>query len=136
MELTREHVLGVVDTYIRAWTTKDPDLIVSIFTETGTYHERVLEEPIRNSDGIRKYWETKVIGAQDRITCKMLSLYLDGNTAIVEWEAEFDDLAMGVRKHMQEIAVLEFDGPLIASLREYWSSKALPEPIPGVTTAG
>jgi hypothetical protein len=35
---------------------------------------------------------------QANITCRLLSLYLDGDTAIAEWEAEFDDLIQGVRK--------------------------------------
>ena len=125
MELTRQHVQDVVDTYIRAWVEKDPDLIVTIFTDTATYHERVLEEPIRNRDGIRQYWQTKVVESQDRITCKLLSLFLDGNTAIVEWEAEFDDLPQKVRKRMREVAILVFEGQLIASLREYWSSEKM-----------
>lgn len=55
----------------------------------------------------------------------MLSLYLDGNTAIAEWEARFDDRADGVRKRMREVAILEFEGRLIASLREYWSSEVI-----------
>jgi nuclear transport factor 2 (NTF2) superfamily protein len=125
MELTRQDVQDVVDTYIRAWVAKDPDLIVTIFTDTATYHERVLEEPIRNREGIRQYWQTKVVESQDRITCKLLSLFLDGNTAIVEWEAEFDDLPQKVRKRMREVAILVFEGQLIASLREYWSSEKM-----------
>lgn len=125
MELTRQDVLDVVDTYIRAWVGQDPDLIVTIFTDSATYHERVLEEPIRNRDGIHKYWQTKVVQAQGRIECKLLNMYLDGNTAIVEWEAEFDDLVQGTRKQMREIAVLVFDGKLIASLREYWASRRI-----------
>ena len=52
-----------------------------------------------------------------------LNLYLDGNTAIAEWDAEFDDLTQGVRKHMIEVAILEFEGKLVGSLREYWSSE-------------
>lgn len=32
-------------------------------------------------------------------------------------------MAQGVRKRMWEIAVLEFDGRMIASLREYWASE-------------
>jgi hypothetical protein len=74
-------------------------------------------------DAIRDYWQTKVVEAQANIRCELLSVYLDGETAIAEWEARFDDLAQGVRKRMREIAVLEFDGPLIASLREYWASE-------------
>jgi hypothetical protein len=125
MGLTTQEVRDVVDTYIRAWVQKDPDLIVTIFTETATYHERVLEEPIRNRGGIREYWQTKVVESQDRITCEPLNLYLDGNTAIVEWEAQFDDLAQRVRKRMREVAILVFEGTLIASLREYWSSEQI-----------
>jgi hypothetical protein len=123
MELTKQDVRDVLDVYIRAWETQDPDLIVTIFTEGATYHERVLEAPIPNRDAIRRYWETKVVADQANIKCELLNVYLDGNTAIAEWEAEFDDVVKGVRKRMREIAVLDFDGRQIAALREYWSSE-------------
>ena len=123
MTLTREHVREVLGIYIRAWENQDPDLIVTIFSPTATYHERILGEPIPDRNAIRDYWQTKVVEAQANIRCELLSVYLDGDTAIAEWEARFDDLAQGVRKRMREIAVLEFDGPLIASLREYWASE-------------
>jgi hypothetical protein len=122
MTLTRQDVRDVLDIYIRAWERQDPNLIITIFTEDATYHERVLEAPIQNRDAIRDYWHTKVVESQANIKCKLLSLYLDGTTAIAEWEAEFDDLAQQVRKRMREIAVLEFEGRLIAGLREYWAS--------------
>lgn len=125
MDLTREHVVGVIDTYIRAWQTQDPDLIVTIFTEDATYHERVLEAPIEKRDGIRAYWQTKVVEEQARISCRLLALYIDGETAIAEWEAEFDDVPGGVRKRMREVAILDFEGSLIAKLREYWASESI-----------
>jgi hypothetical protein len=125
MALTREDVRDVIDVYIRAWEQQDPDLIVTIFTEGATYHERVLKDPIPDRQAIRRYWETKVVQSQANIKCELLSLYLDGDTAIAEWEAEFDDLAQGLRKRMREIAVLVFDGRRIASLREYWSSETV-----------
>lgn len=123
MTLTREHVREVLETYVRAWETQDPDLIVTIFTPAATYHERVLREPIPDRDAIRAYWQEKVVGAQANIRCRLLTVHVDGETAVAEWEAYFDDLAQGVRKRMQEIAVIEFDGPLICALREYWASE-------------
>lgn len=102
--------------------TQDPELIVTIFTPTATYHERVLDEPILNIGGIRQYWETKVVKEQANIDAKLLNLYLDGTTAIAEWEAYLDELVKGHRKLMREVAILEFDGDRIASLREYWAS--------------
>jgi ketosteroid isomerase-like protein len=125
VELAKQDVREVLNTYIQAWQDQDPDLIVTIFAESATYHERVLKDPIPNREAIRQYWQDKVVGAQANIRCKLLSLYLDGDTAIAEWEAEFDDLAQGVRKRMREIAVLVFEGHLIASLREYWASEPI-----------
>ena len=75
--------------------------------------------------GNPEYWQAKVVESQARITCELLNLYLDGDTAIVEWEAEFDDVAQSVRKRMREVAILVFEGQLIASLREYWSSEPI-----------
>lgn len=121
--LTKLEAALVVDTYIKAWTTQDPDLITTIFTEQATYHERVLQDPIPDRDAIRAYWQSKVVESQGNIDVKLLSLYLDGHTVIAEWDARFDDLVQGGRKHMREIAVLEFEGGLIKSLREYWASE-------------
>ncbi len=123
MTLTKQDVRNVVDLYIRAWVEQDADLIETIFTDTATYHERVFEEPIQGRHGIRAYWKAKVVESQSGIKCELLNLYLDGNTAIVEWEAEFDDLAQKFRKRIREVAILVFEGRLIASLREYWSSE-------------
>ena len=126
MTLTKQQVREVLDIYIRAWESQDPALIGTIFTEGATYHERVMGEPIRGRDGIRDYWQTKVVGSQANITCELLNLYLDDGTAIAEWEATFDDRAQQVRKRMREVALLTFDGPQISSLREYWASEELP----------
>ena len=128
MALTKQDVRDVIDVYIRAWETQDEELILTIFTEGATYHERVMREPIPDRESIGAYWRSKVVESQANITCRLLSLYLDGDTAIAEWEAEIDDLAQGTRKRMREIAVLVFDGHLIASLREYWASEAVPAP--------
>ncbi|WP_084020416.1 nuclear transport factor 2 family protein [Mycobacterium avium] len=121
------NVHKVVDTYLQAWMDQDPDLIVTIFTDDATYHERVLEEPIRTQAGIRNYWQTKVVEQQANIEAKLLNLYLAENTttAIAEWEAQFDDLVERTRKRMREVAILEFDGDRIARLREYWASQRL-----------
>jgi hypothetical protein len=120
---SRQQAREVLDTYVRAWETQDPDLIVTIFTPGATYHERVLKAPIPDRDAIRKYWETKVVAEQANITCRLLNVYIDGDVVIAEWLAEFDDVVESVRKRMREIAVLEFDGELIGSLREYWASE-------------
>lgn len=131
MTLTKQGVTDVIDVYIRAWQDQDPDLICTIFTPDATYHERVMSDPIPDREAIRAYWQSKVVEAQANITCRLLNLYLDGDTAIAEWEAEFDDMAQGIRKRMREIAVLTFEGGLISSLREYWASQTVGEMADG-----
>jgi ketosteroid isomerase-like protein len=123
MALTKAHVRKVLDIYFRAWTTQDPDLIVTIFTPTATYQERILEQPVRNEAGIREYWDMRVVNGQANIEVQLLNLYLDGTTAVAEWEVHFDEVADGNRKRMLEVALLEFEGDRIASLREYWSAE-------------
>ena len=82
MGLTRQDAREVIDTYIRAWESQDPDLIVTIFTEDATYHERILQDPIAGREGIRRYWEDKVVRSQAVIRVELLNLYLDGVTVI------------------------------------------------------
>ncbi|WP_409428978.1 nuclear transport factor 2 family protein [Mycobacterium sp. SMC-11] len=120
-------VRTTIDTYLRAWTQQDPELIVTIFTDDATYHERVLGEPIRTRAGIRDYWQRKVVEGQANIDARLLNLYTatDGSTVIAEWEATFDDRVQNVRKRMREVAILEFAGERISSLREYWASEIL-----------
>lgn len=120
-------VRATIDTYLRAWMQQDPDLIVTIFTDDATYHERVLQEPIRTRAGIRDYWQTMVVEGQADIDARLLNLYraTDGTTVIAEWQATFDDRVQGQRKRMREVAILEFAGEQIASLREYWASEVI-----------
>jgi hypothetical protein len=141
--LRRDDVQRVLDTYVRAWETQDPDLIVTIFTEDATYHERVLADPIPDRAAIYRYWEDKVVGAQANIRCTVLEYRIIGNTVYVEWEAFFDDLAKRQKKRMKEIAVLTFRDGLVCALREYWASESLGSldggenghPLAGVATA-
>jgi ketosteroid isomerase-like protein len=123
--LSREMVRSVLETYGRAWTTQNPDLILAVFTEDAIYHERVLKEPYRGHAEIREYWMDKVVRGQANIEFEVVNVYVDGTTAIAEWMADFDDRVQRVRKHMKELAVLEFSGTRIKHLREYWASEEI-----------
>ena len=123
---TSTEVQQIIATYAKAWTTRDPELIVTLFTPDAIYHERVLEDAHKGRAAIRQYWIDKVVGEQQNIVFKLLNTYQDGNTVIVEWEAEFDDISRDQHVHMREVAILEFEGNLIRSLREYWQSERTP----------
>lgn len=120
--LSRNIVENVIAIYKQAWQSQDSRLILSIFSADASYHERVFAKPYRGHAEIKQYWEDKVVATQANIVFTLLNLYIDGDTAIAEWEARFDDRARRVKKRMREVAILEFRGDLIYSLREYWQS--------------
>lgn len=121
--ISRVQVKELIAIYASAWEQQDSALILSIFQVNAKYHERVLEQPYVGHSEIKKYWDNKVVSSQANIIFHLLNLYIDGETAIVEWEVSFDDVKQGVRKHMIEVAILEFEDGLISNLREYWHCK-------------
>jgi ketosteroid isomerase-like protein len=125
--LRKTALIRVLDVYKTAWEQQDAGLILTIFTNDAVYHERVLQEPIRGHAGIAAYWQEKVVKGQGRISFTLLNTYLDGTTGIAEWEVSFDDCVQRKRKHMKEIAIMEFVDRKIASLREYWASEVIHE---------
>jgi ketosteroid isomerase-like protein len=126
-QLRKATLMAALDVYKTAWEQQNPELILTIFTKDAVYHERVLQEPMRGHEEIAAYWREKVVKGQDRIRFTLLNTHIDGNTGIAEWEVSFDDLAQRQRKHMKEIAILEFVDGKIASLREYWASEIMGE---------
>lgn len=122
-QLRKATLMAALDVYKTAWEQQNPELILTIFTNDAVYHERVLQEPIRGHEGIAAYWQEKVVEGQGRISFTLLNTKIDGSTGIAEWEVFFDDVVQRKRKHMKEIAILEFVEGKIASLREYWASE-------------
>ncbi len=119
-------VRSVLDKYAQAWVHGDSELITSLFTEDGIYAERAFEAPYTVHKEIKQYWIDKVLGEQRNITFTLLSVIVSADLAVAEWEAEFDDIKRGLHVTMREIAVLEFNGDKIKSLREYWQSRKTP----------
>ena len=113
---------SLVETYLRAWRLQEVDLLDEVFTDDAVYRERAYSNRYVGRDQIRSYWITKVIAAQANIECTLLHVYLDGNVAIAEWEATFDDLVRNERKRMTEVAIMSIEAGRIVSFREYWSS--------------
>lgn len=121
--MSKEQVSKLISVYGKAWETSDANLILTIFTPDAAYADRWYQEPHRGHAGIKKYWEDKVIGEQRNIRFTPLNTYVDGSTATVEFEAEFDDIKRTVHILMRGVLLLELEREKIKSLREYWLTK-------------
>ena len=119
--MTKEEAIKLIEIYGRAWETRDPELIITLFTEEATYNDPKEPENI-GRDAIKKYWETKVIGEQEHIKFKLLHVWVDGETVIAEWFATFKDIKRNLYIEMTEVAIFAVKEGKFSSLREYYKS--------------
>ena len=132
--LTRPLVCRAVDTYGRAWTTQDSELIASLFTEDAIYVERVFDASatMRGRAAIRTYWERQICGKQSGIMFRHakdeMVLDAEQRVAVVTWLAEFDNFRHlrgnekgGKKVRFVQVAKLHFsdDATQITYLEEY-----------------
>ncbi len=120
--MTKEKARKLIETYGKAWETKDPDLVVSLFTDDATYDDP--HEPMsEGKEAIRQYWISKVIGEQDKIKFTLKNCWIDGNTVIAEWNAVFIDTKRNLHIDMTEVAIFGVRDEKFSSLREYYKTK-------------
>lgn len=123
--MTHEEATKLVEVYGKAWETRDPELIVTIFTEDATYNDPKEPENI-GREAIRQYWVTKVIGEQDDITFDLRHLWVDGDSVIAEWHATFKDIKRNLFIDMIEVAIFTVKDDKFSSLREYYKTVKTP----------
>ncbi len=124
--LTHSMVRDTLTTYCKAWSTQDPDLILTIFTPDATYQEGPFAIPMKGHEEIKRYWETKVVSEQSDIKASVTNIIIEGNAAVAEWMAYFNDLVKKERVELYEVAFLTFADGKIASLKETWRSRRTP----------
>ncbi|MEI6316303.1 MAG: nuclear transport factor 2 family protein [bacterium] len=107
--------------YGEAWEKRDPELILTIFTPDATYDDP--HEPKNfGHDEIRAYWVNKVIGEQKDIHFTLLNTWVDGETVVAEWKADFIDTKRNFKIDMVEVAIFGTREGKFSSLREYYKS--------------
>lgn len=119
--MTKDEAENLITTYGKAWETKDPELVLSIFTEDATYNDPKELEKVGH-DAIREYWVSKVIKCQDDIHFELLNLWIDGGDVIAEWHATFKDIERNLSIDMTEVAIFGTRDGKFSSLREYYKS--------------
>ena len=102
--MTHEEAKKLIEIYGKAWETKDPDLITTIFSEDATYNDPKEKENI-GIDEIKEYWKYKVIGEQDDIKFYLRNVWVDGDIVIAEWHATFKDIKRNILIDMDEVAI-------------------------------
>ena len=123
--MTREEAIKLLEIYGKAWETKDPELIITIFTEDATYNDPHEPENI-GRDAIKEYWKYRVIGEQEDIKFNLLNTWVFRDTVIAEWHATFKDIKRNFLIDMTEVAIFTVKDGKFNSLREYYKSIKTP----------
>lgn len=73
-----------IENYRVAWETADVDLVVSLFTEDGTYRNDIFTDPNVGHEGVAAYW-SGVTSHQSNVAVRMGAPFVDGNRVAVEF---------------------------------------------------
>ncbi len=123
--MTKEEAKKLLDVYGKAWEARDPELILTIFTPDASYSDPAEPENSGHED-IRDYWVNKVVDGQKDIHFKLLDFWIDGDTIIAEWDADFIDTKRNIKIEMREVGIFGVQGDKFNSLREYYETVKTP----------
>ena len=125
MRLTKAAAKKILSVYAKAWTTRNPKLLQTIFEQDARYFEKYYSRRMYGLKEIEKYWTDRVANGEKNIRFKLQAYYVDGNTLIAEWEASFIDLRdKRKRKCIYEVAIMEISRNMkIKAHREFWDTK-------------
>jgi uncharacterized protein (TIGR02246 family) len=122
-ELSLSAMSEWLDSYGKAWETRNANAAAEIFTEDATYRVTPYEEPHVGKDAVREYW-AGVTENQRNVQFEHQALSVKGDTGIAHWSASFDVAPDGTKVGLDGIFVLEFaDDGKCRRLREWWHLK-------------
>jgi len=108
-----------LDSYGRAWETKNPEAAGVLFTEDASYQESPYDEPMRGRSAIVEYW-SHVSRTQEDIHFNHEIIALTSHVATVHWTASFTRTPSKAKVKLDGIFLLNFEGNHCRSLREWW----------------
>jgi uncharacterized protein (TIGR02246 family) len=118
--MTEDMLRSWLDAYGRAWETHDPEAVIALFAEDGTYQETPFVEPMRGRPAIAAYW-SRATGPHTNVHFEYEVLALDSDQGIVHWCCSFARLQTKTSLKLDGIFVLEFDREgRCRLLREWW----------------
>jgi uncharacterized protein (TIGR02246 family) len=109
-----------LDTYGRAWESRDSQAAADLFTEDGTYQVTPFVEPMRGRQAILEYW-TNVAQTEQNIHFGYEILAVTPEHGIARWWASFVILPPGLQTKLDGIFLIALDeNGRCHSLREWW----------------
>jgi len=106
-----------IEAYGDAWTTRDPDKIVKLFTADASYQERRFHAPLRGAGPIRNYWQMLVHDLQRDVAFDVEQIVVSGNQAFVHWTAHFTWRPINGIFELDTVSRVTFSDETLSGLR-------------------
>jgi hypothetical protein len=120
MSMTPNAFASWLDSYGRAWTSRDPQAAADLFTEGGTYQVMPFVEPMRGKQAILDYW-THVTQTEENIQFGYEILSVTPEQGIARWWASFVIVPPGLQTKLDGIFLISLgENGRCHSLREWW----------------
>jgi len=129
MKATPEQVRAGLETYIRAWATKDKDLLLSIFAEDGVLEDPVGTPPFTGHQNIGRFWDFAWADTSRRVTPVLEEIRACGDQGILRFtmQVRVPDQNAGLDLSIIEHAQFNSEGKL-CHLRAFWDENSVKQP--------
>jgi ketosteroid isomerase-like protein len=117
--LTKAQAEAWLRAYGAAWTGKDADAVVKVFTPGATYRDHAFQPPFVGRQAIHDYW-AKTVADQSDIRFTSTVWAVEGNVVIAHWTAAFGAGPAKTPAKLDGVFRLTFDGGLCSELLEWW----------------
>jgi uncharacterized protein (TIGR02246 family) len=97
-----------LDAFGRAWSERDPSLVLALFTHDAHFQERRFRRPLKGRDAIVRHWETMVRGQQRDVSVSYDLLAVRGERAYAHWRGAFTWLPIGRTIEVDAVAQIGF----------------------------
>jgi uncharacterized protein (TIGR02246 family) len=120
MPMTLQAFDDWLDSYGRAWESRNARAAADLYAEDGTYQVTPFLEPMRGKQAIFEYW-THVAQTQQNIQFEYEILAVTPEHGIVHWWASFVIIPPGLQTKLDGIFLISLDeNGRCHSLREWW----------------
>jgi len=129
MSTSIENARSTLETYIRAWTTRDKGLLLSILADDAVMEDPAGTPPFRGREGIGRFWDFATRDANRTLTPRLEEIRVCGLEGILRFTMEVRQPSTRLGLDLSIIEHVEFDeAGRIRRLHAFWDERSATVP--------
>ena len=124
MPATPDQIRSVIEQYVKAWTTNDRELLLSLFAEDAVWEDPVGAPPFVGHEGVGRFWDFAHQDASRQMVPRPEQIIACGNEGILRFvmQVRIPDQNQGLDLHVVDHFVLN-DAGRIQTARAFWDEQ-------------